>query len=204
MKHIIIILSIFLFSLFACSSNDKVQAEKSKDNKQSTYAQNAPIPYLPNKDDNLYYNNDIKPMEYSEESLRDFEKIKTYPPIIALRHALTDYLEGKNKSDYFESGAIGDELSVEYNNGLIAFDRDYYGNKFLALEFQNSGDELNITILPNKKPDIIFIAVMKNYGTDDKPAFKLRRFFKSFHTDSDIHIARNQTRQLLKDDKYLF
>ncbi len=200
-----LILSIFLIpSLLSCNNKDKnITSEINKNIITQNYT-SAPVPFLPDYNPKLW-DDKIKPIELTQEQLIELEKTKNLPPIIALRNALKDYVSGKRVSEYFYKSALGDSLTIKERIGLDAFDANYYANKFIALVFNNLEDNvIEVFILPAKNPDKIFVAHLHNETNNDNPKFVLKLFMQSHHTNTEINTIRNQLKELLKDEKYLF
>ena len=156
------------------------------------------LDYYPN-----FWDNKIDTLQFTEEQLIELENIKNLLPIKCLRKAFDEYLNSATNPEYLEKSAIGDSISLLENNGLKAFGNYYYKDRFLVLNFFDYPDDiLEIIILPSNNPDIIFSAKMKKIHNEDK--YKLIEFHKSMYDNNQIHIIRNQLRNLLKKDKYLF
>jgi len=191
-KYIILIFLLNLISL-----EQKLLALSNNINNKQTFA-----PYRPDYNPN-FWDNKIDTLQFSEDQLLEFENIKNLPPIKCLRKAFDEYLSGSTNREYLENSAIGDSISITEYNGLKAFGNYYYKDKYLVLNFIEYPDDiLEIIILPSNNPDIIFSAKMKKIENEEK--YKLIDFHKSLYDDNQIHIIRNQLRNILKQDKYLF
>lgn len=212
MKNIIFLIIIALISLFSCSNNErkvesKVATEINEVSENTLIAQNikkAPIPFRPDFNPNFWDDN-IKPIKFTPEQLAEIEKVKTLPPIIALRNAMDDYADGKRQSDYFLESALGDSITIQEMIGLDAFSKYYYKDKFTALVFNDLPDNvIEVFILSANNPDRIFVAHLVNTADNKNPKYVLKLFLQSHHTTKDINTARNQVKELLKEEKYLF
>ncbi|HRP01772.1 MAG TPA: hypothetical protein PLE30_03895 [Candidatus Kapabacteria bacterium] len=212
MKNILILLITCIISLFACSSDKKVDiAQDTKLLDENVQVKsNAQIPYRQGYNPNLW-DDKIKPIEFTPEQLKVAEGIKAYPPIIALRNAFNDYLSGKRESKYFLQSALGDSLTIIDRIGLDAFSHYYYKDKFAALVFndlendtEDDGDIVEVFIMSSTNPDRVFVAHLLNQGDAENPHYVLKLFFQSHHTNEEINTMRNQLRVILKQDKYLF
>jgi len=209
MKNIIFLIIIALISLFSCSNNERKVAAKAEAevNEQTLIAQNikkAPIPFRPDFNPNFWDDN-IKPIEFTPEQLAEIEKVKTLPPIIALRNAMNDYSDGKRQSDYFLESALGDSITIQEMIGLDAFSKYYFKDKYTALVFNDKSDNvIEVFILSANNPDRIFVAHLVNTTDNKNPKYVLKLFLQSHHTPQEIHTARNQVKELLKQDMYLF
>jgi hypothetical protein len=90
--------------------------------------------------------------EYTEQLNR--------PVLVAFRRALDAYSSGK-KSDLLEESAI-QGVSVDYKNGLDAFDKRYFKNRFCLLYVDQNpiGGGVTLFVISRKLPNIIFEAWM--------------------------------------------
>lgn len=160
------------------------------------------VPYRADYNPN-FWDYKIDTLQFTEEQLLEFENLKNLPPIKCLRIAFDEYLSSATNPEFLEQSAIGDSISLLENNGLKAFGNYYYKDKFLVLNFIEYPDDiLEVIILPSNNPDIIFSAKMKKIKNEEK--YKLIEFHKSLYDNNQIHIIRNQLRNILKKDKYLF
>lgn len=209
MKNALFIIIISLISLFSCSNNERKETLNTKVEVQesASIAQNiqkAPVPFLPDYNPN-FWDDKIKPINFSAEQLAELEKVKTLPPIVALRNAFNDYLDDKRESEYFLESALGDSLTIPERIGLDAFSKYYYRDKFTALSFNDQPDKvIEIFILAANNPDRIFVAHLVNTADNKHPKYVLKLFLQSHHTAQEVHTARNQVKEILKEEKYLF
>ncbi len=204
-RYILTIFSIIII-LFSCSNNEK-SGKSSTPDSNSIAQNNSKKPFIPYRQDYVvnYWDENIKELEFSQENLTELANIKNQPPVIVLRKAFNDFLAGKYQTNNLDLSAVGDSITIRDNNGLKAFAKQYYEGKFLALNFNEQPDgTLEILIMPNLKPDIIFIAQLKVSRVNDTETFQLVNFYKTHHLPDEIHVIRNQSRRLLKDDKFLF
>lgn len=209
MKNALFIIVISLISLFSCSNNERKETTKTKveANENVSIAQNiqkAPVPFRPDYNPN-FWDDKIEAVKFTYEQLSELEKLKSLPPIVALRNAFNDYLEGKRESEYFLQSALGDSITIPERIGLDAFSKYYYRDKFTALTFNELRDNvIEIFILSANNPDRIFVAHLVNTADNKNPKYVLKLFLQSHHTAQEVHTARNQVKELLKEEKYLF
>lgn len=145
---------------------------------------------------------DVKSSELNPEELEEYYAVYKNPFVLYLREVLNAYLANDISRVDISTKAVKENRQEGIIHGLDAFDKGYYGSKFVVVSFnKNLAGGADIFIAFQDKPDKIFYAWVYplTYGN-----YELREFYFN-EKDFDIKAIegfKRKSEQFLLDEEH--